>query len=70
MESGRDSAYRLKLAEGFLKEAKEDFQLNRWRSCVDNSQLAAENSARAVISVLMPVPKRHDVTNLLPRYNG
>jgi len=47
--------YRLRLAEGFLKEAEQDFGLERWRSCVDNAQLATGERLpgliqRAVIS--------------------
>ena len=37
-------SYRLALAEGFLAEAEQDLDLNRWRSCVDNAQLAVENA--------------------------
>lgn len=46
---GEEARYRLRLADGFLKEAGEDISLRRWRSCVDNSQLAAENAAKAVL---------------------
>ncbi len=42
MLSTEEPRYRLNLAEGFLLEAREDIQLKRWRSCVDNSQLAVE----------------------------
>lgn len=34
--------YRLKLAEGFLQEAQQDLNINRWRSYVDNAQLTVE----------------------------
>jgi len=54
------SAYRLRLAEGFLKEAEEDFTLKRWRSCVDNSQLVVENAGKAIIAIFMPVERTHD----------
>jgi hypothetical protein len=37
--------YRLMLAQGFLEESRQDVQLQRWRSAVDSSQLAVENSA-------------------------
>jgi len=43
------SLYRLKVGRGFLAEASEDLQLKRWRSAVDNSQLAVENAAKAVL---------------------
>ena len=39
MKSQAESRYRLELAEGFLAEALQNFELSRWRSCVDNSQL-------------------------------
>lgn len=65
MESGRDARYRLRLAEGFLREAEEDCELQRWRSVVDNSQLAVENAAKAVLSLTQPVPRAHDPGRLL-----
>lgn len=34
-----ESDYRMKLAQGFLEEARHDLQYGRWRSCADNSQL-------------------------------
>jgi len=39
-------SYRLALAKGFLTEAEQDMTLERWRSCVDNSQLAVENAGK------------------------
>ncbi len=42
--------YRLKIAQGFLEESRQDVQLQRWRSAVDNSQLAVENSAKGYFS--------------------
>ncbi len=52
--------YRLKIAQGFLEESRQDMQLGRWRSAVDNSQLAVENSAKAVLSLVAPVGKIHN----------
>ena len=40
MNPRRDTEFRLKLAAGFLREAEEDIRLSRWRSCVDNAQMA------------------------------
>jgi hypothetical protein len=37
--------YRLKVVKGFLEEIRQDVQLLRWRSAVDNAQLVVENSA-------------------------
>ena len=47
MDSEQDVNFRLRLAEGFLQEAEEDLTLSRWRSCVDNAQLAVENAVKA-----------------------
>ncbi len=52
--------YRMRLAGGFLAEAEQDFDLARWRSCVDNAQLAAENAGKTVLALFGVVPKTHD----------
>jgi HEPN domain-containing protein len=52
--------YRLKVAQGFLEESSQDVQLRRWRSAVDNAQLAVENSAKAVLSMVSPIGKTHN----------
>jgi HEPN domain-containing protein len=52
--------YRLRLAEGFLNEAEQDFALQRWRSCVDNAQLATENAGKSALALFGVVPKTHD----------
>lgn len=62
MKSKEDAEYRLRLTEGFLKEAIQDFELSRWRSCVDNSQLSVENSGKTIIACFKPVEKTHDPT--------
>jgi HEPN domain-containing protein len=53
-------AYRLGLADGFLREAEQDWGLQRWRSCVDNAQLAVENAGKAVLSLFGAPPKTHE----------
>ena len=55
MPAPEEASYRLRLVLGFLEEARQDFNLERWRSCVDNSQLATENAAKAVLALLGPV---------------
>lgn len=60
-----ESHYRLRLAEGFLTEARQDIKSQRWRSCVDNSQLAVENAAKALLSLLGPVGRTHNPAALL-----
>lgn len=67
MKSSRDAEFRLKLGEGFLREAEQDLDLLRWRSCVDNAQMSVENSAKAVIAMRGPVPKVHQVKPALAR---
>jgi len=52
--------YRLLLAEGFLAEAEQDFGLERWRSCVDNAQLATENAGKSVLAGFGVISKTHD----------
>lgn len=60
MTAQDDANYRLRLAKGFLKEAKQDFELKRWRSCVDNAQLAVENSGKTILACYGPTPRTHD----------
>jgi HEPN domain-containing protein len=57
--------YRIRLAEGFLQEARQDMVLQRWRSCVDNSQLAVENAAKVALALLGPVGRTHNPATLL-----
>lgn len=59
MNSANDVSYRKKLAEGFLNEAIQDYDLRRYRSCVNNSQLSIENSVKAVLDYFGPVPWSH-----------
>ncbi len=60
MNSHKDVEYRLTLAGGFLKEAEEDSKLKRWRSCVDNAQLAVENAGKAILMLFGVSPKTHE----------
>lgn len=65
MNGAKDASYRLRLAQGFLAEARQDTQLERWRSAVDNAQLAVENAANAVLARLGPVSRSHYPHQLL-----
>jgi HEPN domain-containing protein len=49
MNSHDQAQYRLRLAEGFFDEAREDMHSQRWRSSVSNAQLAVENAAKGTI---------------------
>lgn len=62
-----DARYRLELGSGFLNEARDDVALRRWRSCVDNSQLAVENGAKSVLALVGPVGRTHATADLLRR---
>jgi HEPN domain-containing protein len=57
--------YRLRLAEGFLSEASQDIGSQRWRSCIDNAQLAVENAAKVLLALLGPVGRTHNPAALL-----
>lgn len=65
MNSKEDSKYRLKLAKGFLKEARQDVTLRRWRSCVDNAQLSVENAGKTIIAIFEPIAKSHNLASQL-----
>lgn len=60
MNSRDEVEFRLALAAGFLQEAEQDIGLQRWRSCVDNAQLSAENAGKAVLALFGIPPKTHD----------
>ncbi len=61
----RQHRYRIRLATGFLNEAQQDMALKRWRSTMDNAQLAVENAAKAVLALLGPVGRTHYPAPLL-----
>jgi HEPN domain-containing protein len=65
MRSEQEVAYRLKLAQGFLTECRQDVALKRWRSAVDNGQLAIEHAAKAVLATIGPVGRTHNPAILL-----
>jgi HEPN domain-containing protein len=54
VQTSEEARYRMRLAAGFLEEARQDLELKRYRSCVDNSQLAAENAAKVVLAWRLP----------------
>ncbi|MFQ5823789.1 MAG: HEPN domain-containing protein [bacterium] len=62
MTAQDDALYRLRLARGFLEEALQDFESERWRSCVDNAQLAVENSGKVILAIFGPTPRTHEPT--------
>ncbi|OAG28552.1 HEPN domain-containing protein [Thermodesulfatator autotrophicus] len=59
------AAYRLRVAQGFLEEAEQDFQFQRWRACISHAQLAVENALKAVIALFTVPPKTHNPAHIL-----
>jgi len=64
MESS-DARYRLKLAEGFLAEARAQAEHRLYRAAVDAAQLSIENSIKAVVALFRPVPKVHELVETI-----
>lgn len=65
MNKSEHVGYRLRLAQGFLDEARQDIELKRWRSAMDNAQLSVENAAKSALSILGPVGRTHFPASLL-----
>jgi HEPN domain-containing protein len=66
--TGREQArYRLRLARGFLEEARQDTELKRWRSAVDGAQLAVENAGKAVLALAGSIGRTHNPATQLRR---
>ncbi|RLB37494.1 MAG: hypothetical protein DRH12_14260 [Deltaproteobacteria bacterium] len=59
------AAYRLRVAQGFLQEAEQDVQAQRWRACTSHAQLAVENALKAVIALFTVPPKTHNPARVL-----
>jgi len=64
------AGYRFRVARGFLEEALQDVELERWRSAVDNAQLSVENAAKSVLALVGPVGWTHNPAVLLRRLLG
>lgn len=65
MDSKEEARYRLRLAEGYLREVEVLVGASQWRACVSSAQLAVENSAKAVLALVGPLTKSHDLSGLL-----
>ncbi len=63
--TAKEAQYRLRIAQGFLDESQQDIAIKRWRSAVDNAQLATENAAKAVLALIAPLGKTHNPAPLL-----
>lgn len=67
MNFKKDAEFRKRLAQGFLNEARLNFEYKLWRSCVDNSQLSIENSGKMIIALFEPIEKTHNPSGQLKR---
>lgn len=72
MRGSNGAHYRIKVAQGFLDEARQDVELERWRSAMDNAQLAVEHAAKAVLALIGPLGRTHNPAPLLRQalYDG
>jgi HEPN domain-containing protein len=69
--TGREqAAYRLELARGFLEEARQDKDLERWRSAVDGAQLAVENAGKAALALAGQIGRTHNPATQIRRLIG
>jgi HEPN domain-containing protein len=57
--------YRVRLVEGYLREAEENFKREDFRATVAASQLAAENAAKAIIAIFRIPSWSHDPSHEL-----
>jgi HEPN domain-containing protein len=57
--------HRIRIARGFLEESRQDVTLGRWRSAVDNAQMATEHAAKALLALVGPVARTHNPGALL-----
>lgn len=60
MDPSREVAYRKMLATSYLEESRKAFGRGDWRGAVAHAQLAAENAAKAVISLYGVPSWSHD----------
>jgi len=56
----REVEYRAQLAHEYLEDAENGLRANDFKNCVQNSQLATENAARAVVATRRTPSWGHD----------
>jgi len=66
----REIEYRAQLASEYLEDAEERFRSNDFKGCVQYSQLAAENAAKAVIGTRRTPSWGHDPSSELLEVAG
>ena len=65
MRSTEEASYRLKLANGYVEEARKLFAGGLWRACTGSCQLAVENACKAAIALFRPVVRTHNLSDVL-----
>ena len=66
-EGVEQARFHARVAHSFLAEARQDFQMSRWRSCASNAQMATEHALKAILALYMPVPRVHNPAGGLSR---
>jgi HEPN domain-containing protein len=65
MNSKEETAYRFRLAKGYLEEAEQLFHSELWRACAGSCQLAVENACKTVIALFRPLARTHELSEHL-----
>lgn len=65
MDSKEEAQYRLRLAQGYVREAEHLLAVSQWRACVSSAQLAVENSGKAVLALVGPLARSHDLSGMI-----
>ncbi|MBC8231100.1 HEPN domain-containing protein [bacterium] len=60
MSPHEDTLYRLRIAAEFLDRAEHNFAQDDWAGCVQQAQIVVENSAKAILAYVDPVPHTHE----------
>ncbi len=63
----RQANYRLRLARGFLEEARQGTDPERWRSAVDGAQLPVENASKAGLALAGRTGRTHNPATQIRR---
>ena len=67
MQAREDAEHRITLAEEALVLARHDLEFQRWPVCVNFSQQAVENAAKAPLAFLGPAPRTHSPSDQLTK---
>lgn len=65
MDSKDEAQYRLRLAQGYVREGEHLLAVSQWRACVSSAQLAVENSGKAVLALVGPLARSHDLSGMI-----